>query len=559
MFPQFASSLAQLFSGYSIYIYLGLSALNALLLFLISFKFLLVLQQSGYRRKPYLLWLNDKQTPYKSRLMLLCMLAFLFFCVLNASFAPAISDNGITSYIGFISYAVFLLLYFKSEKSVNAKIPLNKTRRLVRLSITYILICVLLTFALISAINILSFYLNKAPVSLLRYSLICFMPLFAPRLLSLANKINEPFENAIKKGYVRRAKAKLDSSDVVKIAITGSYGKTSVKEILAVILGQKFRVLSTPLSYNTPQGIALTVNKLDSTHDVFIAEMGARFKGDIKALTDLVNPDFAILTGVNNQHLETFKSIENVKATKNELFENLKKDGVAFFCSDNEIAKDLSNLYNGEKYLAGQSGDDNLVVATEVVLGSSGVTFTLNVKGEQPVKCTTVLLGRHNVSNICLASAVAYKMGMKPAEIAQGINRITSVGHRLELMPNNKGVVIIDDSYNSNVDGFKMAMEVIDKFEGRKIVLTPGLVELGKDENLYNYEMGKEMASHADKVIIIGTHNAEMLINGLVDGGFDRENILFSKSLSRGNETLNSIIREGDVVLFENDLPDNYN
>ena len=148
---------------------------------------------------------------------------------------------------------------------------------------------------------------------------------------------------------------------------------------------------------------------------------------------------------------------------------------------------------------------------------------------------------------------------MKPSEIAMGINRIKSVGHRLELMPNSKGVVVIDDSYNSNVDGFKMAMEVLDSFEGRKIILTPGLVELGKDENLYNYEMGKEMASHADKVIIIGTHNAEMLIKGLVDGRFNREDIMFSKSLSRGNEELNSIIREGDVILFENDLPDNYN
>lgn len=559
MFPQSATSLSQLFSGYSLYIYIGLSLVNALLLFLVSFKFLLVLQQSGYRRKPYFTWLSNKQTPYRSRLMLLCMLAFLFFLVLNASFAPVISNNAVTSYIGFASYTVFLLLYFQSEKSVNAKIPLNKTKRLVRLSITFILVSALLTFAGVSVLNIVAFYIASPIVSLLRYSLICLMPIFTPRILSLANLINQPFENSIKKGYVRRAKLKLDQSNVIKIAITGSYAKTSVKEILKAILEQKFRVLSSPLSYNTPQGIALTVNKLDSTHDVFIAEMGARFSGDIKELTKLVNPDYALLTGVNNQHLETFKTLENVKRTKNELFENLKEGGVAFFCSDNGISKELCGEFKGERYLAGTSGEDNLVFASEVELNKSGVTFTLNVRGEQPVKCTTVLLGRHNVSNICLASAVAYKLGMSPNEIAMGINRIKSVGHRLELMPNSKGVIIIDDSYNSNVDGFKMAMEVLDSFEGRKIILTPGLVELGKDENLFNYEMGKEMASHADKVIIIGTHNAEMLIKGLVDGGFNREDIMFSKNLSRGNEELNSIIKSGDVVLFENDLPDNYN
>ncbi|MBQ7348887.1 MAG: UDP-N-acetylmuramoyl-tripeptide--D-alanyl-D-alanine ligase, partial [Clostridia bacterium] len=124
---------------------------------------------------------------------------------------------------------------------------------------------------------------------------------------------------------------------------------------------------------------------------------------------------------------------------------------------------------------------------------------------------------------------------------------------------NNKNIVIIDDSYNCNEDGIKAAMEVLDTFKGRKIVVTPGLVELGKQENLANLQFGKMLAGHADIVIIIGKHNAEMLINGLTEGGMQKSNILFEKNLSRGNETLNSILREGDVVLFENDLPDNYN
>ena len=200
-----------------------------------------------------------------------------------------------------------------------------------------------------------------------------------------------------------------------------------------------------------------------------------------------------------------------------------------------------------------------MVWATDVKTDVRGMSFTLNVKGEEPVSCTTVLLGKHSVKNICLASAVAYKIGLTPNEIAEGINRIQSVGHRLELMPNNKNIVIIDDSYNSNVDGVNAAMEVLDTFDGRKIVLTPGLVELGKMENVANMEMGKTLAKHADMVIVIGKHNAEMLINGLLDGGMARENIKFAKSLNKGNEILNGIIKEGDVVLFENDLPDNYN
>ena len=129
--------------------------------------------------------------------------------------------------------------------------------------------------------------------------------------------MNEPLECCIRKYYLKQAVNKLNATDVVKVGITGSFGKTSVKEILKTILSQKFRVLATPASYNTPLGIALTARYLDSTHDVFIAEMGARQKGDIKELVKLVNPKIGVLTGVNNQHLESFGTQEDIISTKN--------------------------------------------------------------------------------------------------------------------------------------------------------------------------------------------------------------------------------------------------
>ena len=154
---------------------------------------------------------------------------------------------------------------------------------------------------------------------------------------------------------------------------------------------------------------------------------------------------------------------------------------------------------------------------------------------------------------------MAYKLGLTPKEIAVGIGRLQSIGHRLELLPNNKNIIIIDDSYNSNEAGIDAAISVLDNFKGRKIVLTPGLIELGKVENLVNYKFGKKLATHADLVFVIGRHNAEMLIKGLLDGGMDRNNVKFAKSLNKGNAMLNEILQEGDIVLFENDLPDNYN
>jgi UDP-N-acetylmuramoyl-tripeptide--D-alanyl-D-alanine ligase len=558
MFPLLAKTFADLFTTEQVLLYLSLSAVNGLILFFSSMKFLLVLQQCGYHGTKYFKWLGNKDTPYMRRLMLLCLLALLFFCVLNMCFEPILGAE-IASYAGLFSYVLFAITYIKTESRINAKVPLKKTKRLVRLCITYSIFLVAVTFGLMVLVNYLSFVIGDMVVALLRYCVLCVLPILTPFILFLAYCFNEPYEEVSRRRYLRIATRKLARTEVLKIGITGSYAKTTVKEILRTILSQKYRVLATPASYNTPLGIALTVRHLDSSHDVFIAEMGARSKGDIKRLANLVKPTYGILTGVNNQHLETFGSIETTMDTKFELFECMGADGVGFFSSDNQNAVTLSERFEGEKYLAGVTDRDNLVTATDIKTDVHGMSFTLNIKGERPVKCTTVLLGTHSVKNICLAASVAYKIGLTPKEIAQGINRIQSIGHRLELMPNNKNIVIIDDSYNSNPDGVNAAMEVLDTFKGRKIVLTPGLVELGKIENLANFEMGKTLAGHADKVIIVGVHNAAMLINGLVEGGMDRENIIFARTLKKGNEILNELMKEGDVVLFENDLPDNYN
>ena len=534
-----------------------ISVINGLLLFFASMKFLLSLQQSGYRGKRYFKWLASPETPYLSRLMLLCLLGFLFFLVLCTTFSSIVGEK-IASYVGFASYLLFIVAYIRTESAVNAKVPLKKTKRLVRLCVTFILCATVISFGLMLLLDLIASSIGSTVVYLVRYSLICGMPILTPYILFLAYLINEPFEEIIKRYYLKRAKNKLDKSKVLKIGITGSYGKTSIKEILKTILSQKYRVLATPASYNTPLGIAITSKNLDSTHDIFIAEMGARSKGDIKELAALVKPSYGVLTGINNQHLETFGSPETIKDTKFELFENLAENGKGFFSTDSEGARELYERFGGEKFCAGLSGENNLVTATDISTGQHGMSFTLVIRGEKPVKCNTVLLGRHSVSNICLAAAVAYKIGLTPQEIAQGINRIQSIGHRLELMPNNKNIVIIDDSYNSNEDGIKAAMEVLDTFSGRKIVLTPGLVELGKIENVANLAFGNLLAKHVDIVIIIGKHNAEMLINGLTAGGMDKSNIFFAKTLNKGNAMLNEMLREGDVVLFENDLPDNY-
>lgn len=554
--PTTVNSFGELFTTQYLILYFSLCALNTVLLFFSSSKFLLAFQQTGYKTRKYLKWFKSKNNSYFMRLLLLCMLAFMFFNVLCMTFAPIVGEVS-ASFVGFISYVLFAIIYVNTEYHVNAKVKLRATKRLVRLCITYGILIFAMSFGVLVLADLIVYGIKDQVAEILRYSLMCVTPLLAPLLLAFAGFLNKPMEAFIIKRYIRKTTWQLDNANIIKIGVTGSYGKTTVKKILDTILSQKYRVLATPESYNTPLGISLTVKKLDSTHDVFIAEMGARHKGDIADLAGIVKPRYAVLTGVNAQHLETFGTEENIKNAKFELFESLGENGYGFFSADNEGSIELYEKWSGEKYSAGVNGE--FVKATKITVNENGLTFSLQIKGEKPVTCHTTLLGKHNISNICLASAVAYKIGLTPTEIAEGINRLKSVGHRLELVTNNKDITIIDDSYNANEDGVRAALEVLDCFSGRKIVLTPGMIELGKRENLANYEFGKLLAGKADKVIIIGKHNAEMLIKGLLEAGMQKENILFAKSLQKGNILLNEILQKGDVVLFENDLPDTYN
>ncbi|MBE5756916.1 MAG: UDP-N-acetylmuramoyl-tripeptide--D-alanyl-D-alanine ligase [Clostridiales bacterium] len=556
MFPLKVLSMSELISSKTVILYIWIAVINAVLLIYASHKYILAFQQLGYRNRRYFNWLRKKNIHY-SRLMLLSLLGLLFFLLLNVCFTSIVGEN-YTVYMGFISYLFFYFLYINTERKTIEKMKLKVTKRIVRLGVVFVIIITAFTFGVLLLSDLLAYLIKVEVFCILRYAIVCFIPLLIPHLLLLANVILLPFEILNNRRYIKRTKEKLEKADIIKIGITGSYGKTTVKNILTTLLSQKYRVLATPESYNTPLGIALTTKKLDSTHDVFIAEMGARQVGDISDLATIVKPKYAILTGVNTQHLETFKTKENIIKTKFELFENLPPDGVGFFSCDNQHSKEMFNDFKGEKYLAGVNSENSTVFAENIKVTPWGTNFDLNIAGKKVKGCHTNLLGEHNISNICLASLVAYKLGVSLKDIGFGINRLTTVKHRLEIVPNNHGVTIIDDSYNSNENGFMAALSVLSSFEGRKIVLTPGLVELGLEENIANYNFGIELAKKADIVIIIGSHNAEMLISGLIDGGFLRSNIIFAKNLQKGNLKLNEIMREGDVILFENDLPDTY-
>ena len=384
-------------------------------------------------------------------------------------------------------------------------------------------------------------------------------PLFiaVPYLALAAGYLMQPVENRINEGFKNQARAILKQrDDLIKIGITGSYGKTSTKFILAAILSERFRVLATPASFNTPMGLTRVIREqLDNTHQIFLAEMGARHVGDIRELVDLVHPTIGLLTSVGPQHLDTFGTIERIKNTKYELIDGLPQNGTAILARDGAICEELyARCPLEHKYMPG-----DLVQASDMEWGPFGTRFTLqDTKTGESARCETRLLGEHSIANLLLCCTAARVLGMTLAEIAQGVARCQPVEHRLELISGGAGVSIIDDAFTANPVGAQAALRVLKNFPGRRIVITPGMVELGGEEAAFNRSFGEQMADSVDVAILVGKKHTQPIVDGLLAKGFPQEKIHVVSSLDESTRVLHAMMRSGDVVLYENDLPDNY-
>ena len=458
------------------------------------------------------------------------------------------------SFIAFFAMNTALIIFLLKHSK---KTPLKLTKRMFRQTLTFFLMCFGLLYF---CFNFAFFYLG--------FIVQCILPFIA--LLSLY--IMLPLENLNRKRIKKKSEHKLlKHKNTIVIGITGSFGKTAVKNYLYKMLKLKYAVLATPKSYNTPMGIANCIlSGLTDLTEIFICEMGARHKGDIRELCNMVKPTYALICTIGNQHLETFKTLENIKSEKYELAKFVKEhDGISFFNGDNDIGLELFNLYEGEKYLCNNKcayenslknsktkiNYNEFAYANIFEEGSCGVRFELCIDGLK-TKCETKLLGRHNIDNIVLAAACAYKLGVPVEKIAFAISNLESVPHRLQLIKSRNNVTVIDDSYNSNTQGFNFALQTLVKFSGRKILVTPGIVELGNIQYDENFKLAKNIFMVCDFVIIVGLENSKAFKDGFEKCGF--KNFILSENLKTAQKVLQNFLTAGDTVLFENDLPDNY-
>ena len=508
-----------------------------------AIEYIHMLQLESYQLDGLRRWIAANQNRAYLKGFIVAIVSLLSMTALT--FFAGVWTYFIASCILFAGGLVSFLLY----KRVPAKKKLVLTKRVQRLLAIHVAFYAIL-FAVVDAVGDYVVQVRALPF---------LLPAVWVWTVALSAKIAQPIENHINKGFFKDAQRILLSREgLIKIGITGSYGKTSTKFILGTLLAEKYSVLVTPSSFNTPMGITRVVREqLKDEHEVFVAEMGARHKGDIKELVELVHPTLGVLTSVGPQHLETFGNIETVADTKYELIDGLPADGAAFFAADGDWCEKLYARCGINKTLAGLT-DACPVHAKDIAVSNEGSSFTL-VTPQGEVRCTTPLLGRHNIQNAVLCAAVALHLGLTPEQIQSGMGKLTPVEHRLQLIPGANGVTVIDDAFNANPAGAKAAMEVLSGFPGRRICVTPGMVELGAEEEARNREFGRQMARACDIAVLVGIKRTEPIYQGLLDEGFKADDVLRVGTLAEASDFIAKVSRPGDVILFENDLPDNYN
>lgn len=564
-------------------------------------KVIHMFQQESYQIRDYFRWLNKnpKQAFFLGGKKLGITLGAGIAMLGVGALSKSIGITGLSLeliyytqlllfYIVFYVAVIKLIKKWKDERKV-AKKKLVYTSRVKRL-IFFTVIAAFLIAASLS--NFTSpFYLTvfkglEGTIMLIAQMVINYMIMIftMPVVMLLGSFLAWPTETLINDYYISSAMWKIvrpKYKKLIRIGITGSYGKTSTKFILKTILSEKYNVLATPESYNTTMGNVKIIRKeLKPEHEIFISEMGARYKGDIRKICDFVYPQIGIITSIGPQHLESFKNIENVANTKAELLRAIPKKNEKSLANmymnlgknaSEELAKcaiflpndggECKKLYDNEnerqKFSYGLN-DKKGVYAKNIKMSSNGCEFTA-VTSIGEIRCVSKLLGEHNIQNILGAIAIAVFLGLSKEQIARGVSKIEPVEHRLQLLANPNGSIVIDDAFNSNPVGSKAALDVLKSFDGRKIVITPGMVELGEKEAEFNKEFGRHMAKCTDIAILVGIKRSKPIEEGLIEKGFDKMNIFVVADLNAATQKLAEVTKSGDVILFENDLPDNYN
>lgn len=376
-----------------------------------------------------------------------------------------------------------------------------------------------------------------------------------PFMLALGNVLCGPIEKRLQEKFKAMAREKLAGKKV--IAVTGSYGKTGTKDALAHLLETKYPLVKSPGSFNTAMGLCKTVNDgMAPHHELFVAEMGATRPGDVKELCELVRPSVGIITSVGEAHLETFGSLEKVADTKFELADALPADGLLVYNADYPVARERAKgrPQKTVSYALEHPAD---YMPVNLRCSREGSLFDVKTPRGTVRDVRIKPLGKLHALNVTAAFAVGELLGVDPERMKSAAATLPQAQSRLELIENRGSYLVINDGFNSNPVGAAAAVETLGLFDGmKKILVTPGIVDLGGRHTEANFEFGKTAARYCDAVVLINERRTQPIADGLSAAGFKAENIKTVPSLSEARRWLAEHANENSVVLFENDLPD---
>lgn len=495
-------------------------------------------QQNRYDYKRFYQWImrNFLYQVETKLFYLVFPVTLLIFFVLSISLSEI-------SFV-IISLLVSIFLFENENKKKYIK-PLVYTARVKRILSILVFMNIILIYFFVEVVG-LKYQLFIIPISLVINWLFVYISDF----------ILIPVEKLIQKYYLNDAKKKLDSFEgLVKIGITGSFGKTSSKNIVQSIISEKFRSLMTPASFNTPMGVTRTIREyLKPTHQVFVCEMGADHVGDIKELSEFVRPKYGVVTSIGPQHLATFGSLENIINEKMKLVELLPDDGVGIINYDNEYIENYVIKNNCKIVTYGIDNPNADYRAVNIKYSVKGSKFKVVFEGKGHL-FETKLLGKHNISNILAGIALSRCLNIEWKDIVKAVKQIDYIEHRLEVKTIN-GYKFIDNAFNSNPVGANMSLEVMKMMPNKRFIITPGMIDLGEIQDKVNYEFGFNMKGCIDVAILVGDKQVASIKKGLEESGFDKDNIYICKTVREAFSLVYSLANINDTILLENDLPD---
>lgn len=499
-----------------------------------------VFQQNRYEWRRFRSWQKDNVTKTYPLYVLVTWFVALIVCL-------------IFDVLVFRLFCIIAMLalqwinqMLKDKEKVIIK-PLVYTNRVKRQIATWVIIYIILI--------VVTYYVHSF---WLLFIVLAAFSIYQMQFIGLVALLNAPFENLMQNRFMKKAQRKLNSyKNLTTIGITGSYGKTSSKNIILNILLKKYYCLATPASYNTPMGISITINnELEPTHQIFICEMGADKKGEITELFNFVNPKIGVVTSIGEQHLATFKTQENIIEEKMQLVELMPADGFVVLNKDEKYIREY-DIKTSAKLAWYSIEEDSDIKATNIEYSKDGSKFDVSLNGEI-VSFETKLLGTHNIYNILAGIAIGLHFNIPIKELQIAVKRLNYIPHRLEIKK-QKDYTIIDNAFNSNPVAAKISLDVLARMPNKRICITPGMIDLGQRQDYHNREFGKYFVNRCDEVILVGRKQTRAIYDGLEESGFNMSKVHVVNRIFDAYSLLEKIKTPDCYVLLENDLPDAFN